>query len=764
VRCSDQLARRRSLLAGLLILVVGAGLAIQACVGNSHSATSDAGEDAAIDGGALSPYSSPPGDVPVIPVGADAYLQWYRWPYLRLGMRALMRSTYDRTGGNEAADASHFLRLASDRAVALDLAGPGILYFTRANQWHGSPWHDVVDGNDIVVAETDTAMPLTPTTDASFVPGAAFPSPLALTWPTTEGGDVSGVPVGFTRSLQIGYERTHYGTGYFVVDTFPSEPDNLSQPISAWSAAPPDPGIAQLLARAGQDIAPTPTTPDVHTARGTVALAAGAPTTLFDARGPAVVRALSLTVPLADAESLGASTLRVTWDGRSSASIEAPVSLFFGSGSMFNRKGREFLVQALPVSIQFASGTATFAVYFPMPFFRSAHVELVGSTPVAAVDWAARTQPYLDPTNWAGYLHATYADQGVPTPGVDLVLLDTTQVEGGGDWCGHVVGTSFTFSDRAVLTTLEGDPRFFFDDSQTPQVQGTGTEEWGGGGNYWSGQTTTLPLFGHPVGAPDATSAESAEDEIESAYRFLLADLMPFGRNARVQLEHGGLDDSEEHYRTIAYWYGLPGACLVPTDTLHVSDTKDEQAHAYSSPSASSVDTLTTRYEWGVDHFGATEIYPATTDTGRHTAGSTEFTLTLDPDNVGALVRRKLDYGFPDQRAEVYVADASGDAGNSGEIFVDAGTWYLAGSNTCVFSDPLQELDAPQPTVEISNRRWRDDEFLLPRSLTRGRSAIRVRLVFTPSNWPLTPGAALAPQAWSEYRYTAYVWKMPPPP
>ena len=126
----------------------------------------------------------------------------------------------------------------------------------------------------------------------------------------------------------------------------------------------------------------------------------------------------------------------------------------------------------------------TLAMYFPMPFFRTAHVEIVGGAAgVSAVTWQARMQPYTDPTNWVGYFHATYVDQPTPpTQGVDLVLLDTTQVEGGGDWCGSLVGTSFIFSDQGVLTTLEGDPRFFFDDSQTPQVQGTGTEEWGGGG------------------------------------------------------------------------------------------------------------------------------------------------------------------------------------------------------------------------------------------------------------------------------------------
>ena len=50
----------------------------------------------------------------------------------------------------------------------------------------------------------------------------------------------------------------------------------------------------------------------------------------------------------------------------------------------------------------------------------------------------------------------------------------------------------------------------------------------------------TLPFAGHPVGAPNAKSAKNEEDKIESAYRFLLADLMPFGKNARIRLEHGG--------------------------------------------------------------------------------------------------------------------------------------------------------------------------------------------------------------------------------
>src|SRR5258705_12010185 len=134
-----------------------------------------------------------------------------------------------------------------------------------------------------------------------------------------------------------------------------------------------------------------------------------------------------------------------------------------------------------------------------------------------------------------GYFHATYKDHPHPERGQDLVLLDTRKTEGGGDWSGNFIGTSFIFSDRANLNTLEGDPRFFFDDSQTPQAYGTGTEEWAGGGDYWGGENMTLPLAGHPTGAVSAASATSPEDLIESAYRFLLPDALPFWRNARFQ-------------------------------------------------------------------------------------------------------------------------------------------------------------------------------------------------------------------------------------
>ena len=321
------------------------------------------------------------------------------------------------------------------------------------------------------------------------------------------------------------------------------------------------------------------------------------------------------------------------------------------------------------------------------------------------------------------------------------------------------MGTSFIFSHDAVLTTLEGDPRFFFDDSQTPQAQGTGTEEWGGGGDYWGGLNMTLPFAGHPTGAKSAKDVVSNEDKVEAAYRYLLADMMPFGKDARIQLEHGGVNESTQHYETVTLWYGLPAASLIETDELKVGDEASERAHHYRSPEASQPYELTSRYEWGPDTLNGREIFPATTDRGRTTKTGSEFAVKIHRDNLGVMLRRKLDYAFPNQRAEVYIADAHSRSSD----WKPAGIWYLAGSNTCVFSNPgdHDELGATQHIVETSNRRFRDDEFLVPLALTRGRSAIRVRIKFTPVHIPLYPGDAVPELAWSEMKYTAYSFVMP---
>lgn len=195
---------------------------------------------------------------PVIPVSTDAYAQWARLAYLRIGVRGYMRSTYDRRGGNEAADASHFLyQTAENFNVTLDVEGRGVIYFVRTNRWHGSPWHYEVDGVDHLVGESSTADPTRPVKDSVFLPEKSFPLPLTANWSTTNGADLMWVPITFSKRFRLGYGRTFYGTGYYIyqvtrrrahhpADVDPrAQPDPRADPLHAGSP----PAVPRTLAR-----------------------------------------------------------------------------------------------------------------------------------------------------------------------------------------------------------------------------------------------------------------------------------------------------------------------------------------------------------------------------------------------------------------------------------------------------------------------------------------------------------------------------------
>jgi hypothetical protein len=720
--------------------------------------------------GEVSPATQPP----QIPFGLDAITQWERWPYLRIGVRCYMRSTFDRTGGNDNADAAHFIRQIDDmHNVVLDETGPGILWFARFNRWHGSPWQYLVDGKETIVRETSTADPLHPVKNSVFEPAELFPQGLNYTWSATNGADLSWTPIPFEKNLRIAYGRAHYGTGYFILWKVLPGIENLSRPLESWSPNNTVPSnVLNVIAQSGTD---TREIKKDWSDVGHVSLAAHEQTQVCEFSGPPrMIRRISFSVPADDAEKLAKARLRMYWDERPKPSVDAPLGLFFGAGSLLFDPEQEFVVKSFPMMIRRGvDQRVSFATYFPMPIRKSLRITLEETTgnDFGRTTWEVTCERFTDPSNCVGYFHATYHDFPHPERGRDLELLDTRKVEGGGDWCGHIVGTTYTFTKNGNLNTLEGDPRFYLDDSLTPQGQGTGSEEWGGGGDYWGGQRMTLPFVGHPVGRPVGQMKQPI-DKIHSAYRFLLTDLIPFGRNARFTLEHGGTNESSEHYETVTYWYGLPQPALVQTDELDVGSSESENAHDYQSPQATAPEKLASRHEVGVDHARADdgrsiEIVPTLSDDGRRTKTYSEFVVKIRPDAVGVMLRRRLDLAYPNQKAAVYLADAAAKKPD----WKEAGTWYTAGGNTVVFGDPRVapkdkqsphvELRPPVHVVQTSNRRWRDDEFLLPPKLTRGLEQIRVRCQFVPLHEPLFPGHPLQDEAWTEFRYWAYCFVMP---
>jgi hypothetical protein len=264
-----------------------------------------------------------------------------------------MRSTYDRSGGNESADASHFLFMKEeDRNVTLDIAGKGVVYFIRTNHWHGSPWHYMADGKDNLVQETGTSDPvnakkLFKTTE--FIPAKPFPQPLAWTWSTTKGADLVWTPLPFEKSFQLAYSRTRYGTGYYIYQLYANE-DQLSRPIHTWNPdRAPDQQVVDLLSRSGTDIAPK----NIKKIHGRLPLDKETVLLANIKAASSVIRAFKLSLPLDKAIDLERIRLKISWDGAAQPSIDAPLCLFFGAGTLYNRDNREFLVKGFPINIRY---------------------------------------------------------------------------------------------------------------------------------------------------------------------------------------------------------------------------------------------------------------------------------------------------------------------------------------------------------------------------------------------------------------------------
>ena len=715
---------------------------------------------------------------PVFPRGEDAFIRWDKLPYLRLGVRGYMASTYDRCGNNQTADASHFLYQENDSFnVALDIKGPGILYFIRTNHFHGSPWHYEIDGQDLMVSETATKNPVGADTafeSTAFIPADLFPFPLVWTWTTTKGADLMWRPVEFNQRLRIAYSRTFYGTGYYIFHKFPYEPEDdkkTSLPV------PPRKETLELLEYAGKDQVTAEVQKNVY--KGELNLKPFEKVQMAELNsGPAMIRSIGFSFPRSMDKDFGRCRLRITWDHRWNESVNVPVDLFFGTGLLHNPENKEYLVKGLPLVVRYDKDRVYLDCYWPMPFFSNAQLEIteMNGKSINNILWNIVSVPYTGPINHVTYFHATYTNHENPEAGQDLTFLDTERAEGGGSWSGQVVGMSWIFSENGVLQTLEGDPRIYLDDSKSPQGQGTGTEEWGGGGDYWGGRNMTIPLAGHPVGKSSKEASDQLE-KVNSAYRFLITDYFPFGKRAVVNLEHGGMNTYPEHYSGVVYWYGIDAPSLILTDQLAVFNRMDRIRHRYTSLSEEEPYALISRYNQGPDHdytdwahpsslqkesYGAKMYFPAERDSVVNLTGVAQFRIKLRNDNHGLLIRRKFDYQYPNQEASVYVKSVHDT------VWHYAGLWYSAGSNTIVHSRPAgrsfseAELAPAEHHIITSNRRWMDDEFLVSEQLTGGQDELDIKLIFKPNELPLFPGQDFPyPPKWSASRYRVYCYVMP---
>jgi hypothetical protein len=212
---------------------------------------------------------------------------------------------------------------------------------------------------------------------------------------------------------------------------------------------------------------------------------------------------------------------------------------------------------------------------------------------------------------------------------------------------------------------------------------------------FWPNRHVTLPFAGS-VGDVHQQGGGFYPGSYRFAgryYRFHLEAPIPFYSHADLRIQHGQESNIRSNYTSLAFLYLSPGPAHHTTDFLKVANAGSEAMHQYTPGEASEPVTLESSCEGDLLHFPHR-------DTGRvHAGGEIRFTVSVDPKNEGARIRRRLDQAVGRQRAEVFI---------DGEF---AGTWYHADEN---------------PTL-----RWFDSDFDIHPKHTRGKERLNLRLVLS---------------------------------
>ena len=597
-------------------------------------------------------------------------LEWHkeelaRLPYLRPGVTAHYEGSIDKTGGN--ADWDWWLyQDARGEWVLLDVDGPGCIHnFVQ----HRYPSGEVPVFRFYFDGESEPRHTLTP---ADFGNKPSFLKPLADIF---VGDDISPrgrgpiwvvrsfVPLPFEKGCRItssvkleGHEKVkgEGGWGHVIYHSYTAaRPQILLPPAAA-----------------------------TETKKCTATIPPGGEATVFEQRGAGSISGWRLRVAPATDQNVW---VRLRWDDAEHPAAWSPLGAFFGN---------EFGCHPVGFLTHGQEPDGSYYFRFPMPFWKSARIEVCNRSAAASVDVESEIQlGFAYPECLCGYLRATdYCPDTPCAPGRDSVI-------GVADGCGHIVATTLTArSVDSRYVSCEGDVRLHLDGNRTPQIESDGSES-----HACYGWGFVYPPQQNPFSGYDGSGDPLYEF---SETRVHVGDVIPFRTGFRFGLEAGDCNDAPMRHSGLVLFYGRDEAGMVLTDTLDIGDDKSETSHQYRAEGVVWRGELAARYE--------DDASTPVTDCGVTHKGFSEFTGSIRPDNCGVRLRRRSDQLHGRQRARVFVDG----------VPVTERAWYFADRNP--------------------HRRWLEDEFEIPASHTRNKGEIRIRIEFLPGSD--APG-------WTEFYY-----------
>jgi len=283
-------------------------------------------------------------------------------------------------------------------------------------------------------------------------------------------------------------------------------------------------------------------------------VAPGSSQTLLDTQGSGKVTHIWITVmEYANHPTVFRDmVLRMYWDDSLTPSVEVPLGDFFGLGHALPPPFYEKLkyqVTAAPITV--GVNERSMNCYFPMPFHRSARIELHnnGLRTLRQVYYHVDYELGEQPAN-CGLFHAVFHQDK------DLHSQDIINLSGKNNYVmmetegrGHYVGCFLYVDGDPGGWWGEGDDMIFIDHEEMPTINGTGTEDYFG--NAWCyHQPFSYPNYGCPL-----LEKRADEGSYTTMYRFHLADPIRFAKHIRVTMEHIWDLRCVNSFSSVAYWY-----------------------------------------------------------------------------------------------------------------------------------------------------------------------------------------------------------------
>lgn len=424
--------------------------------------------------------------------------------------------------------AHSFLRNEGDALVLAELTGPGAV--TRI--WTPTPTDDPIEFYFDGEAAPRLSLPMRALFLGNREP---FRPPLVG---FGAGGYYSYVPLPFATSLKVMVRGPRVQFHQINFAAYPA-----GTVVTSFDPGRDGAGLepaARLLAATGQDLSARAAPPGAAIRRYAVTrvLQPGARETVFETRTGGRLVGLRIG-PAADLLADRATLLRIFWDDASRPAVEAPVADLLGGAW-----GRPAMAGLLAGTLRDTS-----YLWFPMPFERSARIELIHAPEAAPRSvhlevFVASVPRRAD----EGRFHAVWRRENPTSTGRPFTLLRTA---GRGHVVGFVLQAQGLGTDGTVF--FEGDDRLVIDGDTV--IAGTGSEDAFNGGWYdvpgrWDGRRS-LPLSG-ALGYSNALTRTGG-------YRFLLSDAYAWQRSIDFTFEHGenvGNTTPTDH-SAVTYFYSL---------------------------------------------------------------------------------------------------------------------------------------------------------------------------------------------------------------